>query len=108
MFVTVDQVTAHFVGDYIIQSHWMATEKTRRWLPAIIHAVSYGLPFLFLRPSISAMAVLVGTHAVIDRYRLARHVCWAKNQVAPHSHRVSWDHSWATGYPETTPPWLSV
>lgn len=95
---------AHLIGDYLIQSHWMATEKTKRWWPAIAHAVTYGLPFLFVTQSVLALAVIVGTHAVIDRYRLARHVVWAKNQLAPTGFRPA--HT-ATGYPDDTPPWLS-
>lgn len=96
---------AHLIGDYVLQSHWMATEKTKRWLPAVAHAVSYGLPFLLLTQSVIALAVIIGTHAVIDRYRLARHVVWAKNQLAPAAHRPG--HT-ATGYPDDTPPWLAV
>ena len=41
---------AHMVGDYVIQSHWMAVEKTKRWWPAIAHGVTYGLPFLLTPP----------------------------------------------------------
>ena len=93
------------VGDYLLQSHWMATEKTRRWWPAILHAVLYGVPFLFVTHSPAALAVIVGTHAVIDRYRLARHVVWAKNQLAPTRQRPG--HT-ATGYGEDVPPWLAV
>jgi hypothetical protein len=99
---------AHLVGDYLIQSHWMAVEKTKRWWPAIVHATTYGLPFLLITQSPAAMAVIVGTHAVIDRYRLARHVVWAKNQLAPAGHRPAWADSSATGYPSSTPPWLAV
>jgi len=99
---------AHLVGDYLIQSHWMAVEKTKRWWPAIVHATTYGLPFLLITQSPAAMAVIVGTHAVIDRYRLARHVVWAKNQLAPAGHRPMWADSSATGYPSSTPPWLAV
>ena len=95
---------AHLVGDYLIQSHWMATEKTKHWWPAIAHAVTYGLPFLLITQSIPALVVIVGTHAVIDRYRLARHVVWFKNQLAPAAFRPS--HT-ATGYPDDTPPWLA-
>lgn len=62
---------AHLLGDYVVQSRWMATEKTQRWWPAIVHAVTYGVPFLMVTRSPLALAVIVGTHAVIDRYRLA-------------------------------------
>lgn len=101
-------VLAHLVGDYLIQSHWMATEKTKRWWPAIAHAATYGLPFLLVTQSPLALAVIVGTHAVIDRYRLARYVVWAKNQMAPAPHRPAWADASGTGYPSSTPPWLAV
>lgn len=41
--------------------------------PAVVHAVCYGLPFLLLVDSMLAWAVIVGAHAIIDRYRLARY-----------------------------------
>lgn len=99
---------AHMVGDYLIQNDWMATEKTKRWLPAVAHAVSYGLPFLVITRNPVALAVIVGTHAVIDRYRLARHVVWAKNLTAPASHRHPWSECSATGYHQDRPVWLST
>lgn len=81
--ITADQILAHLVGDYILQSDWMANEKTKRSLAAAVHALTYALPFLFLRPSLAAFAFIVVTHFVIDRWRLARYVCWAKNFIAP-------------------------
>ena len=100
-------VLAHLVGDYLIQSHWMATEKTRRWWPAVAHGLTYTLPYLLVTRSPSALLVIASTHIVIDRYRLARHVVWAKNQVAPRGFRPRWAES-ATGYPADAPPWLAV
>lgn len=96
---------AHMVGDYLLQSDWMAQEKTRRWWPAIAHAVTYGLPFLFVTQSPAALLVIVGTHAVIDRYRLARHVVWFKNQLAPKEFRPP--HT-ATGHGDDRPDWLAT
>lgn len=98
-------VLAHLVGDYLLQSHWMATCKTQRWWPAIAHGLTYTLPYLFVTRSITALAIICLTHIVIDRYRLARHVVWAKNLMAPRAFRSG--HT-ATGYPETTPAWLAV
>lgn len=97
-------VLAHLVGDYLIQSHWMATCKTQRWWPAIAHGLSYTLPYLLVTQSPWALVVIAGTHIVIDRFRLARHVVWFKNQLAPKAYRPG--HT-ATGYPEDTPPWLA-
>ncbi|MFJ4418266.1 DUF3307 domain-containing protein [Streptomyces sp. NPDC088925] len=100
---------AHLAGDYLIQSHWMANEKTKRWWPAWAHALTYGLPYLAVTRSPAVLAVIVVTHAVIDHYRLARHVVWAKNLLAPKAHRHPWSECSATGYPAASaPPWLAV
>lgn len=99
---------AHAIGDYLIQSDWMAQEKTRRWWPALAHALTYGLPYLLVTRSPAALAVIVLSHAVIDRYRLARHVVWAKNLLAPASYRRAWRECTATGYPPDRPIWLTT
>lgn len=100
MLFTGDQIVAHLVGDYLLQSHWMATEKTKNSVAAAVHAITYTLPFLFITQSIAALAVICGTHFVIDRWRLARLVVWLKNGP--------WKPLTATGYQDDVPPWLSV
>lgn len=80
---TAGQLVAHAVGDYLLQSHWMATEKTRRTVAAVAHVTTYVLPFLFLTRDWRALAFIAVTHFVIDRWRLARYVVWAKNFLAP-------------------------
>lgn len=99
---------AHGLGDYVAQSHWMATEKTRRWLPAVLHAATYTACYLLATRSVPALLMIGGTHAVIDRYRLARHLAWAKNLIAPKSARRSWRDCQPTGYPPDVPAWLAV
>ncbi|MCG3162412.1 MAG: hypothetical protein JMDDDDMK_03662 [Acidobacteria bacterium] len=107
--ITADQLLAHVVGDYILQSDWMATEKTKRSVAAAAHAVSYAVPFVIaFRPSWAALAVITGTHFVIDRWRLARFVIYAKNFMAPRSKWASWSDCAGTGYHKDVPPWLSV
>ena len=105
--ITGDQLLAHAIGDYVIQSHWMANEKVKRWLAAAIHAVTYGLPFLFLRPSFLAMLVIVGTHAVIDRYRLARWVVGFRNAVFRPG-GAGWGRDLGTPFPPGTPESLAI
>lgn len=80
-------ILAHLVGDYLIQSHWMATEKADRWWPAVVHGITYTLPYILVTQSALALLVIASTHVVIDRYRLAKHVVWLKNQVGPRTHR---------------------
>lgn len=104
--ITADQLLLHAIGDYVIQSDWMATEKTKRSLAALIHVVTYVLPFLLLTTSPAALAVIAGTHFVIDRWRLARFVCWTKNWPWPG--RRPWSECVGTGYPSDRPPWLTT
>jgi len=40
------QLLAHLCGDYILQSDWMAQNKTKRSWPAFVHALLYSLCFL--------------------------------------------------------------
>lgn len=103
--ITADQLVAHAVGDYILQSDWMATEKTKRNTAALAHAVTYTLPFLFLTRSLAALTAICGTHFVIDRWRLARYVVWLKNWLGPNR---PWSECVATGYPADRPAWLTV
>lgn len=103
---TADQFVAHLVGDYIIQSDWMANEKTKRSLAAAIHAVTYTLPFLLITWSLPALAIIAGTHFVIDRWRLARFVIWAKERPWPRS--LPFSQMTVTGYAADKPAWLAV
>lgn len=101
---------AHLAGDYILQSHWMSQKKTSEWTPALAHGLIYGACHLTVTRSPAKLAVIAGTHAVIDRYRLAKHVSWAKNQVGPKGTQYPWGEPTKAnnGFPEDTPPWLST
>lgn len=104
MFITADQILAHLVGDYLLQSHWMATEKTKRSAPAAIHAVAYTVPFVLLTQNPLALALIAGSHFLIDRYRIARFVNWAKNGYFI----TRREPPTATGYLPDVPPFLAV
>lgn len=103
-------VLLHFIGDYLLQSHWMATRKTEEWLPAIVHGVTYTLPFLILTTSLPALLVIGGTHILIDRYRIARHFIWMKNHLAPFSYaQPRWVEARInSGFDPNTPVWLAT
>ncbi len=103
------QLLCHLLGDYFLQSSWMASNKTRRWFPAIVHACAYFLPFFFiLHPSLPAALVIMGTHAVIDRFRLIRYVIYAHDFLAPPNEWKTWTDCSETGYYKALPPFLSV
>lgn len=72
------QLICHLWGDYILQTTWMATNKEKSWLAASAHAVVYTLPFLaaacagYLSLGLVPLAVLTGSHLVIDRFGIAK------------------------------------
>lgn len=118
----MEQLLLHLLGDYVTQSDWMAQNKTSKYIPALVHATVYSLPFLLLGPSWTAFVVILITHFLIDRFRLAKYVCYVKNFLAPLKEidaidaddtrgfycKYSWENCKATGYPSETPAWLSV
>jgi hypothetical protein len=128
----IEQLLCHLWGDYILQSDWMAQNKTKDWFPALIHAMLYTLCFLPLLGAARtpwAGVVICGTHFLIDRYRLARYLVWLKNWMGPFYRAVEVRYSpsmrktfrhWErhnpmppladcpTGSPPFTPVWLSV
>lgn len=129
--ITAGQLVAHAVGDYVIQSDWMAQQKTSKHLPALVHALTYTLCFLAVTRSLGALYIIFVTHFIIDRWRLARYVCWAKNWLAPWQRQNKsyaegdpriitdplpkwipptkpWKECIVTGYDPDRPPWLSV
>ncbi len=103
--ITADQLLLHAVGDDIVQADWMAQTKTKRSLAAIVHVVTYTLPFLLITQSWAALAVICGSHFVIDRWRLARYVIWARNRLW--ARQPPWKDCQKFGTPPTTPDWLA-
>ncbi len=119
------QLILHLFGDYVTQSDWMAQNKAKYTFAAFCHATVYSLPFMAVA-SVNAWLVIWATHLLIDRFRLARYVAWAKNVVlqpefyewafdSMRDHRLwniwprySWDNCKETGYPSDAPPWLAV
>ncbi len=106
--IVADQLVLHAVGDYVLQSDWMANNKTSKSIAALAHVIIYSLPFLILTQSWKALAVIAGTHFIIDRWRLARYVCWLKNFLGHPSSWYPWSECVGTGYYKERPPWLSV
>lgn len=102
-------IICHFIGDYLLQSHWMATKKTERWWPAVVHGFMYTVPFMFLPISPLALFVIGSTHAIIDRYRLAKYISYLKNLIGPKASRPTFEEAQKnSGYSASTPVWLSM
>ena len=115
--ITFSQVFAHMVGDYLLQSDWMAAEKTKKSVAALAHVVTYTIPFLFVTQSWKALLAIAGTHFLIDRFRLARYVVYVKNFLSPRRTQdgIAWKEWWyrwedcsGTGYHKDRPVWLAT
>jgi len=104
--ITADQLMAHVVGDFVLQSDWMASQKSSKTVPALAHASAYILPFLFLTTNPLTLAIIGGTHFIIDRFRLARYLTWIRNLPWPGS--VAWAECRETGFPPGVPAYLSA
>lgn len=97
----------HLFGDYISQSDRMASEKLHKWRMALLHALIYSIPFyIFLDLSVLAFLVIFLTHAVIDRYRLAKYVIFYKNWL--HDKSLKWEDCKDTGFHKDKPIWMTV
>lgn len=101
----MEQLLLHLIGDYITQTDWMAQNKKKENYAGFAHAIVYSTPFLLFRPSLYAILVIMWTHFLIDRYRLARYVVFAKNWLT--NRNLRWDDCSTTGYHKDTPPWLA-
>jgi hypothetical protein len=101
----MSEFLSHAVGDYVVQSDWMAAEKTKSHVPALLHGATYAACFLPLTRRWQPLLIIGGTHFVIDRWRLAKHVGWFKNQIAPKAYRPG--HT-PTGYGSDKPDWMAV
>jgi len=81
----MEQLICHLVGDYVLQTNWMARHKHEKLGVAAVHAFTYVLPFIFITQSLPALAIIFVTHTLIDHFRLARQVirlrnwCWTDN-----------------------------
>jgi hypothetical protein len=103
---TGDQLVAHLVGDYVLQTDWMVKNKTTRNLATLVPSVVYSLPFLFITQKPLTLAIIVGTHFLIDRWQLARYVAWTRNLIFPGS--KPWPECSQTGFHREVPAHLSI
>jgi hypothetical protein len=87
----------------------VATQKVNRSIPALLHAITYTVPFCFLsEASVTALLLICLSHFAVDRWRLARYVVYAKNHLAPHGDWDTWQDCQGTGYHKDRPPFLAV
>ena len=98
----MEQLIAHMFGDYVIQSDWMANNKTKPGLfgllVAFYHAATYTIPFFFITQNPIALGVIMSSHALIDHFRLA----------AKYTQLRNWNWTTPNGFPHDRPVWLTT
>lgn len=107
------QLVCHFIGDYILQSDWMATNKTKSYVICLLHSLFYSIPFYLCMNEKKwlALFIIMITHFIIDKTSFAKYICYLKNLLAPKKHMVKWKDSflgYATDRPIFITFWLYV
>lgn len=69
----------HFIGDFVLQSDWMAMNKSKRNIPLLTHIAVYGSCLLLFGPLFAL--VNAGAHLITDfiTSRVTSHL-WARNE----------------------------
>ena len=97
----------------------MASEKTSKSGAAAVHAFFYAAPFVVITSSWRALVFIAVTHFIIDRWRLARYLVWAKNFLSPRAtldkkgNEILWWRPWkecknSFGYPPERQPYMAI
>ena len=56
----------HFIGDYVLQTDFLAKTKGQNWWHLIAHCVLYTVPFAVAFGIDWRLAVVLGSHLIID------------------------------------------
>lgn len=76
-------ITCHMLGDYVLQTDFLAQTKGKNWYNLIVHCVLYTLPFAFAFGfDIVKISILFVTHIIIDAAKARYHkVNYATDQI---------------------------
>jgi hypothetical protein len=93
------QILVHLFADYVMQSDWMAMNKSKKSFPCLVHVLLYTSCFLLLTTSWKALLVIGGTHFLIDRFPIiVKSIIWLKNHMNPTFQYVPFEKCNTTGY----------
>ena len=63
----------HFVGDYFLQTDFLANTKGKNWWHLIAHCFLYSLPFFFVFGFDWKIGVIIGVHIITDALKARWH-----------------------------------
>ena len=76
-------IMCHLIGDYVLQSRFVADTKGSNWYHLFVHSILYIIPFCFLYGIIWQSVVVCVLHFIIDALK-ARYdkITYIQDQVA--------------------------
>lgn len=99
------KLIAHLLGDYVVQSDYLAIAKTHRnregVRAATAHAAIYTACHLPLTRNPLRLAVIGITHGLLDHYRPLPRLIHAKDRLLS-------PHNWPATRPHELPFWLHI
>lgn len=100
----MEQLFTHILGDFVLQSDWMALKKNTKTLNCLVHVIIYTFCFwLFLTHSWPALLVIGGTHFIIDRFPvILKRLIWWRNHF-PTLDYPFFESCSTTGYYDDSP-----
>lgn len=100
----MQQLLVHILGDFVLQSDWMALNKSKRSIPCLVHVLIYTACFLLLTTSWKALLVIGVTHFLIDRFHTPlKRLLWMKNHFGPTMQYPPFSWCNSTGYYDDSP-----
>jgi hypothetical protein len=68
-------VLAHFIGDFLLQTEWMAINKKKSDFACTVHVFAYMIPFFFTDLSAIQLALIFVQHYLQDRTTFVAWYC---------------------------------
>lgn len=59
-------IMCHLVGDYVLQSNFIASTKGKNWYHLFVHCILYTVPFLIVFGWTWQLLIIFLTHMIID------------------------------------------
>ncbi len=80
LYYPIAFLLCHLIPDYILQTDWMALNKSKKTFNCLVHVFIYTAFFLFLTTSLKALLFIGATHFIFDRWHIIlRRLIWLKN-----------------------------
>ena len=78
MNLILNLIFCHLIGDYVLQTDFIAKTKGDNWYHLLVHCFLYIVPFFYVFGITWQLAVILITHIIIDslkaRYKIINYV----------------------------------